>query len=118
MASCSRFTTLFVKFCLLITLPNVAPFSFTATSGTGTALFSSASSAALDLLYQDQQEAMLRRSFHEQELLLSNNNNNEMKELLAPKVKAKPPKSGTGFGGGSANLPQCRRVLALSLESI
>jgi ectoine hydroxylase-related dioxygenase (phytanoyl-CoA dioxygenase family) len=103
MASCSRFTTLFVKFCLLITLPNVAPFSFTATSGTGTALFSSASSAALDLLYQDQQEAMLRRSFHEQELLLSNNNNNEMKELLAPKVKAKPPKSGTGFGGGSAN---------------
>mmetsp|Transcript_24511 Transcript_24511/g.36417 ORF Transcript_24511/g.36417 Transcript_24511/m.36417 type:complete len:407 (-) Transcript_24511:39-1259(-) len=61
-------------------------------------LFSSVS--AQDLLYQDQQDAMLRRALREQELL---SQNNKMKELLAPKLKAKPPKSGTGFGNAASN---------------
>ncbi|KAL7436404.1 hypothetical protein ACHAXM_007768 [Skeletonema potamos] len=65
---------------------------------TSSPLFSSVS--AQDLLYQDQQDAMLRRALREQELL---SQNNKMKELLAPKLKAKPPKSGTGFGNVASN---------------
>ena len=65
---------------------------------TSSPLFSSVS--AQDLLYQDQQDAMLRRALREQELL---SQNNKMKELLAPKLKAKPPKSGTGFGNAASN---------------
>lgn len=65
---------------------------------TSSSLFSSMS--AQDLLYQDQQDAMLRRARREQELL---SQNNKMKELLAPKLKAKPPKSGTGFGNAASN---------------
>lgn len=55
------------------------------------------SSAAHDLLYQDQQAAMERRALKEQELLATK----KVKELKAPKLKVPAPKSGTGFGGGS-----------------
>ena len=68
-------------------------------SFTLSALFSSSISAH-DLLYQDQQDAMLRRALREQELL---SQNNKMKELVAPKLKAKPPKSGTGFGNAASS---------------
>ena len=63
-----------------------------------TPLFSSVS--AQDLLYQDQQDAMLRTAIREQELL---SRDNKVKELLAPKLKAKPTKSGTGFGNAASN---------------
>lgn len=55
---------------------------------------------------------MLRRAVHEEELL---SKNKSTKELLAPKLKAKPPKSGTGFGGSSsnkANMDPARRLAA------
>lgn len=80
--------------------------------GTSTSIFS-ASAAAQDLLYQDQQDAMLRRAIHEQELL---SQNKKVKELLAPKVKAKPPKAGTGFGGGSSNKINMDPAVRLAAE--
>ncbi|KAL3906464.1 MAG: hypothetical protein SGARI_003997, partial [Bacillariaceae sp.] len=56
-------------------------------------------SSASDLLYQDQQEAMLRRALREEELL---SEKTVPKELVAAKVKASPPKSGTGFANNQA----------------
>lgn len=79
---------------------------------TSTSIYS-ASAAAQDLLYQDQQDAMLRRAIHEQELL---SQNKKVKELLAPKVKAKPPKAGTGFGGGSSNKINMDPAVRLAAE--
>ncbi|KAL7537547.1 hypothetical protein ACHAXR_007902 [Thalassiosira sp. AJA248-18] len=55
--------------------------------------------SASELLYQDQQEAMLRRAIREEELL---SEKKQPKELIAPKLKAKPPKSGTGFANTAA----------------
>lgn len=79
---------------------------------TPSALFST-SSLAQDLLYQDQQDAMLRRAIREQELLSQNKN---IKELLAPKLKVKPPKSGTGFGGGSSNKASADPAVRMAVE--
>ena len=56
---------------------------------------------------------MLRRAIHEQELL---SQNKKVKELLAPKVKAKPPKAGTGFGGGSSNKINMDPAVRLAAE--
>mmetsp|Transcript_18435 Transcript_18435/g.21315 ORF Transcript_18435/g.21315 Transcript_18435/m.21315 type:complete len:401 (-) Transcript_18435:484-1686(-) len=58
----------------------------------------SSTSAAQDLLYQDQQAAMERRALQEQKLLSTK----KVKELKAPKLKIPAPKSGTGFGGGAS----------------
>lgn len=80
--------------------------------GTSTSIFS-ASAAAQDLLYQDQQDAMLRRAIHEQELL---SQNKKVKELLAPKLKPKPPKAGTGFGGGSSNKVNMNPAVRMAAE--
>ncbi len=61
---------------------------------------SSTTATARDLLYQDQQNAMLRRALVEEEILLSTN---KQGELLAPKLKIPPQKSGTGFGATNTN---------------
>ena len=63
-----------------------------------TSFLGMSSSAAHDLLYQDQQAAMERRALKEQELLSTK----KVKELKAPKLKIPAPKSGTGFGGSSS----------------
>lgn len=78
-------------------------------STTPSALFG----AAQDLLYQDQQDALLRRALREQELL---SQHKKIKELVAPKLKAKPPKSGTGFGGGSSNKASADPAVRLAAE--
>lgn len=64
------------------------------------------SSAARDLLYQDQQAAMGRRAIIEQELL----SRKKLKELKAPKMKAAPAASGTGFGGGNKKATPMERL--------
>lgn len=72
-----------------------------ANAASSSALHSSAS----ELLYQDQQEAMLRRALHEEELLYEKK---KPKELQAAKIKAGPPKSGTGFANKGAMDPATR----------
>ena len=62
-------------------------------------------SSASELLYQDQQEAMLRRALHEEELL---SEKNKPTELQAAKIKAGPPKAGTGFANKAAMNPAAR----------
>lgn len=57
----------------------------------------STSSAARDLLYQDQQTAMERRATLEKDLLLTNQKNGCFEELKEPKLKIPAQKSGTGF---------------------
>ncbi|CAJ1947109.1 unnamed protein product [Cylindrotheca closterium] len=64
-------------------------------------------SSASELLYQDQQEAMLRRALHEEELL---SQKSMPKELQAATIKAKPPKSGTGFADKGAMDPSTRQA--------
>jgi len=71
------------------------------------------SNLASDLLYQDQQAAMERRSLEEEKLL---GTNKKIKELLAPKLKAKPPKSGTGFGAGAINSKAMDPMTRLAVE--
>lgn len=62
-------------------------------------------SSASEMLYQDQQDAMLRRAIHEEELL---SEKSKPKELQAAKIKAGPPKSGTGFADKGAMDPSAR----------
>ena len=104
-----------ILFCFC--LGSALPFSSTKQNGICSVysirLEMASSSSAFDLLYQDQQEAMLRRAVEEEQLLLSNR---KAKELKAPKLKAKPPKSGTGFGGGSKNQMSTDPAARLALE--
>mmetsp|Transcript_15435 Transcript_15435/g.17136 ORF Transcript_15435/g.17136 Transcript_15435/m.17136 type:complete len:409 (-) Transcript_15435:248-1474(-) len=86
---------------LLLLLDCSSAFSFVQNDGRvcislQTSFLGMSSSAAHDLLYQDQQAAMERRALKEQELLSTK----KVKELKASKLKVPSPKSGTGFGGG------------------
>jgi hypothetical protein len=60
-------------------------------------------STAQDLLYQDQQHAMARRSAFEETLMKNN-----IQPLVAPKLKPKPAKSGTGFASNNLSDPAVR----------
>ena len=71
------------------------------------------SNSASDLLYQDQQAAMERRSLDEEKMLGANK---KIKELQAPKLRAKPPKSGTGFGAGANNINAMDPKKRLAIE--
>ncbi len=55
--------------------------------------------SASELLYQDQQQAMLRRATDEEGLL---SEKKQPQELVAPKLKAAPPKAGTGFANNAS----------------
>ena len=70
------------------------------------------SSAARDLLYQDQQGAMERRAIREEELLSAK----KMKELKAPKLKVPATKSGTGFGSASSKKNSLSPMERLAVE--
>jgi hypothetical protein len=75
--------------------------SSSSTSSSSTTMSAIPSASGKDLLYQDQQLAMERRA-NEEELLLNSSTTNKSKsksnELMSPKIKPKPPKSGKGFG--------------------
>mmetsp|Transcript_11020 Transcript_11020/g.27104 ORF Transcript_11020/g.27104 Transcript_11020/m.27104 type:complete len:414 (-) Transcript_11020:213-1454(-) len=80
--------------------------------GICTPLFST-SSAARDLLYQDQQNALLRRALHEQDLL---SRNEQTSELVSPRLKIRPPKAGTGFGGGASTVDPAAGMAAARVK--
>jgi len=98
-----RFVRIYVLILRLLLLDYSSAFSCVENYGRlrislQTSFLGMSSSAAHDLLYQDQQAAMERRALKEQELLSTK----KVKELKAPKLKIPAPKSGTGFGGSSS----------------
>lgn len=79
-----------------------AAVSLSLSSSTVLSTSSSASSAARELLYQDQQNALERRSQIEHDLLLASTKNAHLKHLVCSNF-ANKPKSGTGFAASNIN---------------